>query len=391
MKIKINKKLKIGLISILVLSVGFISFLLFKEVNYPVIEEQKIPLYSYNNKSTVNYKIFLKPNMLYPTNSLDEGMIYLTEFVDYIKTTFNYEFSGDRAVNIEGTYDIVAKVQGFNMEKEQVMSIWEKNYTLVSQKNFNINDRTKAIKEEINISLDQYNDFVKQITEATKINCQTNLNVIMNINLKGSIDNNQIEESISPSIVIPLNTNMFQISGNTNIEKPGAIEETKQVQLPVNKNQVMFYGIILGVLVIVLALLIFFTEAIIVVKDPYEKLLKQIFKKHGDRLVALNSNPAVTLEGAVMVKSIDDLVRIADEVGKPIMYKYRPDYKEINKFYVTNEEEIYILDLNSMLNAGESEKQDKKASNEVEELMDKIKEFKSKSIEDKKEESKIES
>lgn len=386
MKIKISKKLKIGLISILVLLIGFISFQLYKEVKYPAIEEQKVQLYSYNNSGTVSYKVFLKPNLLYSTNLLDEDKTYLTEFVDHIKTTFNYEFSGSKDADINGSYDIVAKVRGSNIEKEQAMTIWEKDYTLVSQKDFTINDKTKSIKEEINISLEQYNNFVKHVIEATKINCQTSLSIVMNVNIKGNVDGRLIEETITPSIVIPLNVNVFQVSGNTNIEKPGVIEETKQVQLPVNKNRVIIYGIIFGILVIVLALTIFLTESVEVIKDPYEKLLKQIFKKHGDRLVALNNDPVFAKESAAIVKSIDDLVRIADEVGKPILYKYSPEYKEIDKFYLTNEGETYILDVNHMLEELES----KKKKNEAEELMDKVREFKSKK-DDEKEKSKIES
>lgn len=389
MKAEIDKKLKIGLIAVLVIFIITSSFLLYKTVKYPGFESYKIPLYRYNNKAAVNYRVFLKPNILYETNSLDEGMLYITELVDYIKTTFNYEFSGDKVADIKGTYDIVAKVQGFNTEKEKVINIWEKNYTLVSKKNFTVDDKTKSVKEEINIRLNEYNDFVKQVIESTKINCETNLNIIMNINLSGNIDNKQIEETINPSIVIPLNVKMFQITGNTNIEKPGTIEETRQVQLPVNKKQVILYGIILGVLVIVLALLIFMTEGIEVKKDPHEKLLKQIFKKHGDRLVALSSNLTFNTEHVVMVKSIDDLVRIADEVGKPIMYKYSPEYKEIDKFYLTNDDEVYILDVNHILKEIASNNNEN-TDNEVEELIEKVKEFRTHKKDDI-EESKIES
>lgn len=374
MKLKTNNKLKIGLIPILILLIGLTSFLLYKEIKHPGFYEQKTSLYNYNSKGTVGYKVFLKPNILYDTNSLEEGNLYITEFVDNIEATFNYEFSADRKSDLKGTYDIIAKVQGSTKEGEKVLNIWEKNFIIIDQKSFNANDNTKSINEEVIIKLDEYNEFVKKIVDTSRINCQTSLSLIMNIDIDGNIEDKQIEENISPSIVIPLNTNMFQISGNTNIEKPGAIEEIKQVQLPVNKNRVIIYSIILGVLLIALIFLIFFTEAIVIVKDPYEKKLKQIFKKHGDRLVALNDEPTVISERINKVKSIDDLVRIADEIGKPILYKHSANYKEISKFYVTNEDEVYILNLN-----------------EVEELMDKIKEFKSKSLEDNKEESKIES
>lgn len=353
MKLKINKRLKIALISILVILIGTSSFLLYMEIKHPGFEEQKISVYSYNNKSTVNYKIFLKPNILYDTNPLDEGKIYITEFIDYIKATFNYEFSGEREADIEGTYDIITKAEGFIIEKEEIKIIWEKDFVIIPQKSFSITDKTKSIKEEIEVRLDEYNTFVKEIIETSKINCQTRLYIIMNINVKGNTDKGSIEETISPNMVMSLNTNMFQISGNTNIDKSGAIEETKQVQIPVDKRQFVFYCIILGILILALILLVFFTKGVLV-KDPLEKKIKGIFKKHGDRLVALNSELAITCDCINKVKSIDDLVRIADEVGKPIMYKYSKDYKEINKFYVTNEDELYILDLYEVLTKGEN-------------------------------------
>lgn len=68
----------------------------------------------------------------------------------------------------------------------------------------------------------------------------------------------------------------------------------------------------------------------------------------------MNSHIASFDIGTYRAKSIDDLVRIADEIGKPIMYKYSPDYKEIDKFYIINGDEVYILDLNEALKKDKS-------------------------------------
>lgn len=348
MKIKINKKLKIGLMAILVVLVGIISFLLYKKFKYPNFEEQKISLYKYNNKSTVNYEVFLKPNILYQKPSLGEGEIYISEFVDHIKTNFNYEFSGDKETAIQGDYSIVAKVSGsIKGEDKEDIIIWQKDFFILPKNKFKIKDKTLEIKEEVSLKLEEYNEFAKAVTEASKVNSSINLNLVMKINIEGSTDKGVIEETISPSITIPLNSSMFQISGNMNIDKPGSIEETKQVQLPIDKKQVIIYGVIIGILLIILILLIFFTKEA-AIKDPLEKKLKVIFKKHGDRLVALNSDPITTNINLNQVKSIDDLVRIADEIGKPILYKYSQDYKDINKFYLINEDQTYVLELNEI-------------------------------------------
>ena len=345
MRIKINKRLKIGLIVILVAAIGIISFLLYRAINNPEYKDEKVILYKYNNKSTVNYEVFLKPNILYEKLSLGEGQIYISEFVDYIKTNFNYEFSGDKETDIQGNYSIIAKVSGsIKAEEKGDTTIWQKEFVVLPKKKFKTQNKTLEIKEQVSLKLDEYNEFAKSVTEASKINSTVNLNLVMNINLEVSTDEGLIEDTISPSMNIPLNTTMFQISGNMNIDKPGAIEETKQIQLPVNKKQVIIYGVIIGILLLILIILTFFTKEA-PTKDPLEKNLKKIFKKHGDRLVALNSDPTLTNVNLNQVKSIDDLVRIADEIGKPILYKYSQDYKKINKFYITHEEQIYIFDI----------------------------------------------
>lgn len=100
------------------------------------------------------------------------------------------------------------------------------------------------------------------------------------------------------------------------------------------------YGLIIGISALVIIFLVFFTQAA-PKKDPLEIELNKIFKKHGDRLVALSSN--VDISNAMQVRSIDDLVRLADEVNRPILYKYSEDYRDINKFFVTNDDEVYVF------------------------------------------------
>ncbi|MDW5299932.1 MAG: DUF5305 family protein [Sedimentibacter sp.] len=328
MKIKINKKLKIALIVVSIILIGINSLLLYREVNIPKFEEQNNKLLSYNNKGTANYQVFLKPNNLYKENPLGPERIYITEFVDYLSTNFNYEFLGDKEAEVKGKYNIIARVTGFTYEGENFISIWEKDYPIVQDKDFSFNDENKSINEEVNLYLTEYNKFVEETIQATKINCDTSLTLIMQINLTGLTDKGIFEESISPSLVVPLNTSLFKITTN-NIDKPGAIEETIQVQLPLDKIKVTLIGIVIGISVLGLIFLLFFTKDA-PKKDALEKALNNIFKKHGARLVALTSN--VNTSNAKNVVSINDLVRLADEINKPIFYKHSDNYKEINKF-----------------------------------------------------------
>lgn len=344
MKLEINKKLRIALMSLLIILISISSVLLFRELKIPSYEKQTIPVYTYSNKAWAKPTVFLKPNNLYKENSLGEGKVYITEFVDYIKAEFNYEFSGERDADIKGNYDIVAKIQGFTGDDDDFINIWEREYIIVNKKSLNIKGTSKSIKEEVKLNIEPYNNFAAEVKEAAKINSQTMLTLVMNINLKGETDKGPIEDTISPSLIIPLESAIFEIGGNKTIEEDKFIEEDVDIQIPVSSKQVIFYGIIIGALVLILLFLIFLVKTA-PDRDPHERMLKKIFKHHGSRLVALNSELILDKVNVIYVKSIDDLVRTADEIGKPILYKHSDDYSQINLFYISNGKQVYILDI----------------------------------------------
>ena len=344
-KLSINKIIRSSILFIISIGILLCSYKLYASIEHTQFESKEIDIYSYNNNANVNYTVSLNPNNLYNTNSLDGGKIYISSLVDFIDTNFIYEYKGDTNTDIKGNYIITAKVQGFTIQDKSVITIWEKDFPIVSNKYFNSADNTFSITENIKLNLSEYNAFVEEIIETTKINCDTSLTLLMDINLKGTTNKGSFEENITPSIDIPLNMAMFQIT-TTNVEKPGAIEETIQVQLPVDKNQAIFYGAIIGICTLGLIFLIFFTQAA-PKKDPLEKELSKIFKKHGDRLVALSAD--VDFTDAKYVRTIDDLVRLADELERPILYKYSDDYKMINTLYVINGDEIYVFDIKELM------------------------------------------
>lgn len=340
MKLILTKNTRKKLIIIFIITAIIFSYLVYNEMYNPGFVEQKNPVYTYINKSSIDYSVHLKPNNLYNDSVLEDGKLYITEFVDFIDTNLKYEFAGDKSENIKANYSIIAKVQGLIIESDKIKNIWEKDFPIVSGKTISSYEDKISINENVKLNLNEYNSFVKEIKESTKINCQTNLSLMMNVDLSGDTDKGTVEDSITTSIVIPLDTALFEISGNSAIDEPGAIKETVQVQLPVNKNLVIIFGLILATSLILLIVLIFFIK-IAPDKDQHEKELNKIFKKHGDRLVALRSG--IDLTNSITVKSIDDLVKIADEVGKTILYKYSDNYKEINKFYVIDNDEVFLL------------------------------------------------
>ncbi len=364
MRLKINKKIKIVLIALMITAIGICSFQIYREFRIPKFTEKKNPVYTYDNKSSINYEVFLKPNRLYDKASQGEGEVYITEYVDFIKAKLNHEFKGDSSAGISGDYSIVLKAKGFISERDETIDVWEKDFSVVDNKGFEVYDDVLNINKELDINLEEYNEFVRDIIETSKIKCETALNVIMDVNLKADTVRGEVEETISSDLVVPLNVLMFDIRGNNIVKKSGSIEETEKIQLPMDKSRNIKHGAIAGVLLLGLVYLIFFTVPT-VAKDPLEKELGRIFKKYGERLVALNDDIDYTGDNIRTVKSIEDLVRTADELEKPIFYKYSDDYKEIRKFYTVSEDKIYVWDIQK-----EGEERNKEETEKTEEVSD---------------------
>lgn len=124
MKIKINKKLRIGFMGLLAIMICFIVFRVLSELVSPGYDERQKSIYSYSSIADVKYEVELTPNQLFKKESLGEGKVYFTELVDNIETAISYEFYGERPTNIHGDYEVLAVVEGHTKSSEQERTIW---------------------------------------------------------------------------------------------------------------------------------------------------------------------------------------------------------------------------------------------------------------------------
>ncbi len=356
MKKRINKHLKISLLIFGITAIIIISFLLYKVLKDPGLQEEKVSVYSYTQKGSINYKVNIKPSILYDEETIGEDKIIFTSLLDNIDTVFKYEFNGDGKGDISGDYEVICMVEGYTGSEENITTFWKKQFTLLEKKPFKSSSKHIVFEEIIPIYVEPYNDFANKVLDEIKVGAQSNMTVIWNINIKVKTDKGIVEEKLSPTMSIPLNRDYFEISGERIIEKPGNIEVTNKVMLPINKRLVLVYSVAIGLFFSFIMILVFFAEGVIIT-DPLERKLKTIFKSYGDRLVALNSELAGVGENYNEVKSIEDLVRIADELGRPIMYRYRKDSENISNFYLCDEKQIFKLDLIQEMEREESEKQ----------------------------------
>jgi len=350
------------------------AYLFYMELTSVKFREIKVKVFSYSSAGNIDYRVRLKPNILYNETSLGEGEIYITEFVDNILANFSYRFAGDKESEIQSTYEIIAYVEGYDEIKsdfptyqqtegsaEQSNSrqkvVWSKEFRLVPETRVNQNGNELSVTRNLSLNYSEYNNFASKAIELSKFSVKTRLVVTMNVMTEANTQFGTVNDSCSQSLVIPLGSSSFQIIKNNQPEKPGALEETQKIQIPKDRNLIILYGAVGVVSLFILLWLIFLVKTKPGISE-HAKVLNTIFRKYGNRLVALNSASPCDSDLIRMVRSIEDLVRIADEIQKPILYSYNSDSNFINRFFIYDDIWMYVFDIREFLRENMEEKSD---------------------------------
>lgn len=346
-KILINKNIRLFSIcatSVLLIAIGILLMFTIKKGKFI---EQKIPTYSYSNKAKVNYQVLLTPNNLYPAEqkSISEGNIYIKKLMDYIDTNFKYEFNGQEAAEIQGKYSIKAVVEGQLGSDKAKKTIWKYEEQLLPEQSFKVNSNKHVIEAKAQLKPQHFEEMAKNKSTENGIDFTTKLTVYWDVQIEAKTAKGNIREQLTPTMEIPMNTGKyFEITGNLTPEKKGTLETTVKVISHTYNKKINLYTVI--VVICVLALLFLLFGAYNKPSDnPLQLKLKKIFKNHGDRLVRLVNENLIGMVQLINVKEFEDLVRIADDIGRPIFYRDREDTNEISTFYVFDEKYIYILQL----------------------------------------------
>lgn len=343
-QLKMSRKIRMGLVIFSVAAILVSGYLLYITHKYQKYTQKKDSIYSYRNSANVNYEVFLIPNNLFIEKSLGEGNVYLKRLIDYVNTTFKYEFMGEKPAKVDGKYKITALLEGFILGDESGRVVWKKEFVIQPETIFTGEDKLISIEKKIPIRIKDYLGFIELAEKTTEINFNVKLTVLWNVSMQGKTDKGNIKESLVPTIVIPISNDYFEIAGNLAEDKKGVIEETKQIISPTYTKKINLFYITGGIGTFLFLYVLLFTASSTKL-SPIAKRRKQIFKDHGNRMAAVWSEISAVLKIVIEVSRIEDLVRIADDIGRPILYKNSLNEEEIYNFYVVDESRLYVFDI----------------------------------------------
>ena len=259
---------------------------------------------------------------------LKPGQTAFINLIDKMTVNFGYQFAADKPVNnLKTTVDIVAVLEA--------PQSWSKTFPLLST------SRSGNIAVNFPVDLSGYTQLLSSIRTETGTSPDTyNVTVTANIHTTGSTQFGPIDETYSPAMKGTVKNNVLTWDKELTAAKAGAIKQTATVNnpakilgltIPVARTLFVVLSCIFAFFLLGLAVFYFMHRG--PAPSEFEQKLQKIKKTYGPRIAESNGDLSEKSEVSVSMNSIEDLIKIADELGKPVVHQIGPSGK-VHLYYV---------------------------------------------------------
>ena len=287
----------------------------------PTEEQTTTPLCTYTHIATYNYTAKLIPNQLYNQTTLGpgEGTLYM-RIIDHINLTLNYQFTCTTNYNITSTqYNTTIQ-----LESPQK---WTKTFTTTDlQEIFYLNINTQNSSITLLLNTTKIDDIVRVIGIQTGTTSTTyNLKIKPQIQTTAQTNAGNINEVFTPTLTVEfkketLEGNIILIQ-NLQQTKPGQITQTQTTPLPwVTTQRYTSYAFTATTT----SGLTLTTTLYLKTKPtkPRKKPLKEIITPYQE--IILESTQEPTTLTTIKVPTLEDLIKISENLLKPVFHTTRP-------------------------------------------------------------------
>ena len=340
MKLTLHKKTKKVILAILLFLLLFTGIQTYSTVNEEKTVTEENTVFEYSCQPTVNYTVNIRPNELYPGTVLEEGRYYSKLLLDHIQADFTVDYQGSDATPIRVQYQVQAIVNGYQGQTENKNVYWTKSFPLTQGKILEIEGDSWSGEEQINFTLGDYDALAVRAKEISGMNVSNEVMVELAGTLTVQTTGEEVAIPFSSHLQIPLMEDVFQVTKTAGEALQGSVTETEEVLVPFDRTKVSLLTVLMLLCIAAIPVLLF------VIKEPDELTMLRkknngLIKNYGSRMVAMREIPDLEYSRYYQVYSIKDMIKIADEMQKPIIYI--PD----DSIAVRNNE-LFIISENSL-------------------------------------------
>lgn len=284
---------------------------------------------SYEHRGYFDYTIYLKDNDLYTTSTLKpqdvsdagspmalpSGQVYFMNTVDYVDGRFSYNFDCSDPLN---NVAVNAKVTALLEHPNYWSQAFDLAYRTTGSSDFSI---------IFPIDVHRYLAMTDTIRQELGLGSATyNLTITADVRLEAVTDNGDISEDFSHSLKGKLSATTLTFEGSLEKTKSGEIRHvvdtaTIFTSSPWPARAGALVGFIVAVAIGFYVLMRFRSDSAYTVMSAGEQAAR-LKKKRKDVIVDVEDLPeAVASEMVVSLNSLEELVKAADALLKPVLHK----------------------------------------------------------------------
>lgn len=325
---KIRKSTKYTMI------ISSVVLILFSLVNFAICLQQENmttatkQIYKYTNKFNYDYKINLITNKYMTNNEIeDKNLAYVTDLIDNIELDLNYDYTGDKNSEIKGTYSIIGKMQAVYTKNGEEQKIWEKEETLLQEKELSSTSNNLNINEKLILDLKDKNDLINSFKQQLGMTIDAKYNIILKINTSTIIEGKEVTNEVKPVLNIDLAEKTTKITGENNTTNTEYISKEYKISKESNVVRIIVNSIlaIIGIAILRYALRASIAKTI---RNEFKLELNRILRICQDKIVRVSTKPSDEDIEVVIVKDFGEIVKVSEELFKPILYYGEKDKEE---------------------------------------------------------------
>lgn len=339
MKVSINSKLRKILIAVSILIFMISGFIAFREYGVEEYEKVEREVLDYSIEPNIKFKFNLVPNIIYDKAYLTEEDIIIDKMVASVIAEPEFNIKTQKGERIDATITLEQSVDTFYGSENILM--WSKALDPIETNVSGSGELNYTKQETLNLSY--FQNFLAQAIELTEIS--GNSIYTSKWDIKGFVYKGDLEMPIDESfrVNLPMGVGVYTVDKSNFSPIQKSITETDTQQIPIN------FALIWITLVIMIFAVLGFIILVFLAKNKselstFDKYKKEIFSSYEERLAKLERTFHSTSSKQIGIKTIEDMVKIADEIRQPIFYSEidTPNEKKL-EFFIFDENRNYYL------------------------------------------------
>jgi len=268
-----------------------------------------------------------------PAKTVGPREVVFPKLVDRVDAIFSYKFKASSRVNqVEEEIGITAVLE--NPE------VWSKSFVLVPH-----TKKSGDFTIDLPLDLGQFAELFATIQEETGTpSSSPALTIKADVHTIAQTDFGTINEVFSQTLSTTLGGSILEWNEELIKSTPGSIERTQMIPNPEKYLGLSISGVrILTVVLISIFSLLFaylvwlqlkFKPVEISKIERIEKEVSLTKKKFGERVAEATDQTPLIFEKIISLGSMEDLIKVADELGKPIIHQAPTTAKQSHAYYV---------------------------------------------------------